>query len=275
MKLKEPPMDDLQNLDSLTVEQLIEIIQEKTGAGVNLSFTGKRQAVRIGRQVRPRVQRRNAGLSVGTSDQQAKNLILEGDNLQALASLYRWRGQVDLILTDPPYNTGNDFRYNDKWDTNPNDAGLGEFVSGDDPAKHTKWMKFMFPRLQMMHSMLKPGGVLAICIDHRELFHLGQMLDEIFHESNRLAVINWQKMTAPKNHDKGVSSATEFILVYARDSDRARTAKLPHSEATAATYQNRDDDPLGAWTSTDATLMGGPSHPGQVYGIQSSLPPQP
>ena len=65
----------------------------------------------------------------------------------------------------------------------------------DDSARHTKWMKFMYPRLQLMKQMLKPAGVLAICIDHRELFHLGQMLDELFGEQNRLAIINWQKST--------------------------------------------------------------------------------
>ena len=64
----------------------------------------------------------------GTEAEQARNLLIEGDNLQALVTLYRERGQVDLILTDPPYNTGNDFRYNDKWDEDPNDPGIGELV---------------------------------------------------------------------------------------------------------------------------------------------------
>lgn len=262
-------MDDLTELESLSVEQLVEIIREKTGAGVNLSFPGKVMARQIGRRVRPRVQRTVKALSAGDEDGRARNLIIEGDNLQALASLYRERGQIDMILTDPPYNTGGDFRYNDKWDKDPNDPDMGDLVGSDDPAKHTKWMKFMYPRLQMMRAMLKPTGVLAICIDSRELFHLGQMLDEIFGEENRLAIINWQKMTSPKNHDKGVSTATEYVLVYSKNIAFARTGRLAHTEATALSYQNRDDDPKGAWTSTDATLMGGPSHPGQVYGIQN------
>jgi adenine-specific DNA-methyltransferase len=262
-------MDDLQDLELLTVEQLIEIIQEKTGAGVNLSFTGKQQARRISRLVRPRVQRRIAGLSEGTSEEQSANLLLEGDNLQALASLYRWRGHVDLIVTDPPYNTGNDFRYNDKWDDNPNDPGLGDFVSYEDPARHTKWMKFMYPRLQMMHSMLKQSGVLAICIDHRELFHLGQMLDELFGEKNRLAIINWQKAYAPKSHDGNVSTATEYVLVYARDAEYVKTGLLERGASTDAKYRNPDNDPQGLWRVDNATAMGASTHAGQVYGIQN------
>nr|WP_218913097.1 site-specific DNA-methyltransferase [Janibacter alkaliphilus] len=245
------------------------MIREKTGAGVNLSFPGKVLARQLGRRVRPRNQRTVKALSAGDEHGRSRNLVIEGDNLQALASLYRERGQIDMILTDPPYNTGGDFRYNDKWDQDPNDPDMGEFVGSDDPAKHTKWMKFMYPRLQMMRAMLKPSGVLAICIDSRELFHLGQMLDELFGEDNRLAIINWQKMTSPKNHDKGVSTATEYVLVYSKNSSLARTGRLTHSEATASSYKNRDNDPRGAWTSTDATLMGGPTHPGQVYGIQN------
>lgn len=262
-------MDDLTDLESLPVEQLIEMIREKTGAGVNLSFPGKVLARQLGRRVRPRNQRTVKAYGAGDEHGRSRNLILEGDNLQALASLYRERGQIDMILTDPPYNTGGDFRYNDKWDKDPNDPDMGEFVGSDDPAKHTKWMKFMYPRLQMMRAMLKPSGVLAICIDSRELFHLGQMLDELFGEENRLAIINWQKTTSPKNHDKGVSTATEYVLVYCRNASLARTGRLAHSEATASSYKNRDGDERGAWTSTDATLMGGPSHPGQVYGIQN------
>ncbi|WP_017838621.1 site-specific DNA-methyltransferase [Dietzia sp. UCD-THP] len=257
------------DLESLPVEQLIEMIREKTGAGVNLSFPGKVLARQLGRRVRPRNQRTIKSHSVGDERGRSRNLIIEGDNLQALASLYRERGQIDLILTDPPYNTGGDFRYNDKWDKDPNDPDMGEFVGSDDPAKHTKWMKFMYPRLQMMRAMLKPSGVLAICIDSRELFHLGQMLDELFGEENRLAIINWQKITSPKNQDQGVSTATEYVLVYAKDEDRVRTGRLPHSEKNASGYVNPDSDPLGAWAPSDSTLMGASTHPGQVYGIQN------
>lgn len=269
MPTRERFVDDLTELESLPVEQLIEMIREKTGAGVNLSFPGKMLARQLGRRVRPRNQRTVKTHNAGDEYGRSRNLVIEGDNLQALASLYRERGQIDMILTDPPYNTGGDFRYNDKWDKDPNDPDMGEFVGSDDPAKHTKWMKFMYPRLQMMRAMLRPSGVLAICIDSRELFHLGQMLDELFGEGNRLAIINWQKMTSPKNHDKGVSTATEYVLVYSKNAALARTGRLTRSEATASSYKNRDDDPRGAWTSTDATLMGGATHPGQVYGIQN------
>jgi len=96
-------MDDLTDLESLPIEHLVEMIREKTGAGVNLSFPGKVLARQLGRRVRPRTMRTVKAYGVGDEDARAKNLLIEGDNLQALASLYREKGQVDLILTDPPF----------------------------------------------------------------------------------------------------------------------------------------------------------------------------
>jgi len=206
--------------------------------------------------------------SAGDENGRARNLLIEGDNLQALASLYREKGQVDLILTDPPYNTGGDFRYNDKWDQDPNDPDLGDFVGSDDPARHTKWMKFMYPRLQMMKSMLKPCGVLAICIDSRELFHLGQMLDELFYEENRLAIINWQKSYSPRSDNRHVSTATEYVLVYAKNERLAKTGLEPRTEAMDARYQTRDGD-ARRWKSGDFSGPKAATHQGMVYGIQS------
>src|SRR4051812_383884 len=101
----------------------------------------------------------------------------------------------------------------------------------------------MMPRLQMMKAMLKPGGVLAICIDENELFHLGMMLDEIFREENRLAIINWQK-TTPKNDLKHIASTTEYVLVYAKDKELARTQLLERSKKADESFGNPDKDIL-------------------------------
>lgn len=261
-------VDNLDDLELLSKDELIEMLRERAEAGVKLTFPGKALSRRIARRVRPRVQRTVAKYSYGSETERARNLLIEGDNLQALVTLYRERGHVDLILTDPPYNTGNDFRYNDRWDEDPNDEGLGDFVSADDRARHTKWMKFMYPRLQLMKQMLKPSGVLAICIDHRELFHLGQMLDEIFGEQNRLAIINWQKSYSPRSDKEHVSTATEYVLVYAKDEERAKTALLPRSEAMDSRYKAPDGDHR-VWTSGDLAAGKGPTNQPMVYAIQS------
>jgi adenine-specific DNA-methyltransferase len=236
-------------LDDLSRDELIRLLETRREGGIHIDFSGKDAARKLARQVRPRVVRTIKKYSLGSEENQSRNLLIEGDNLQAMATLFRERGQVDLILTDPPYNTGNDWRYNDRWEKDPNDPGIGEWVSPDDGARHTKWMRFMWPRLQMMKAMLKPAGVLAICIDHRELFRLGQMLDEkeLFGEENRLAIINWQKATALKNDNNHVSTSTEYVLVYAKDESRARTGSLERTASQNSRYSNPDNDPRDLW----------------------------
>lgn len=172
-----------------------------------------------------------------------------------MVTLYKYRGEVDLILTDPPYNTGQNFRYNDKWDKDPNDPDLGTIVSKEDGSRHTKWIKSMMPRLQMMKAMLKPAGVIAVCIDENELFHLGMMMDEVFGEDNRIAIINWQK-TTPKPQSTHVSITTEYVLVYAKDLKRTTTGDVARSALSNSRFHNDDDDELGEWKQDSLTGKG-------------------
>ena len=92
--------------------------------------------------------------------------------------------------------------------------------------------------------MLKPSGVIAICIDDNELYHLGMLMDEVFGEDNRLGIINWQKTYSPKT-TKHISTATEYVLVYAKDEDLAKTGLLPRDEGMNARRPGRLLD-LGA-----------------------------
>ena len=187
--------DEINPLELLDREDLIKLVKTILGSGVALTLHGKRSALEISRRVRPRVIRREPKLHVGAPEEQAKNLLIEGENLQAMVTLYKYRGEVDLIETDSPCNTGQQFRYNDRWDEDPNDPDLGTPVKKEDGSRHTKWIKAIMPRLKMMKAMLKTLGVIAICIDHNEPFHLGMIMDEVFGEENRLGIINWQKTT--------------------------------------------------------------------------------
>lgn len=259
-----------QNQDSIELldrDDLLKLLKGMINGGVSLNFYGKRSAMEIDKKVRPRVTRRVNDLHVGTPEEQSRNLLIEGENLQAMVTLYKFRGQVDLVIADPPYNTGQNFRYNDRWDLDPNDPDLGALVTKEDGSRHTKWMKAMLPRLQMMKAMLKPQGVIAMCIDHNELFHLGMMMDEVFDEENRLAIINWQKSYAPKNDSAHVSSATEYVLVYAKDKTLAKTGLEARTEAMNSRYTNPDNDPDGPWASDNATSRDRRDH--DRYGIQS------
>lgn len=261
----------IRDIENLSREDLIRLLTEETQGdanGIRLRYPGQTPPWQIIRRVQPRSQKIDVKLSVGLEADQAENLLVEGENLQTLVSLYKYRGQVDLVLTDPPYNTGQDFRYNDRWDEDPNDPDLGRLVPADDGSRHSKWLRFMTPRLWMMKEMLRPGGVLAICIDHRELFRLGMLLDEMFGESNRIGILNWQKSYAPRNDQKHLSTATEYVLIYAKDIDRSKTGLLARTQAMDARYFSRDGDPE-PWKPGDLTAPGDVTHPGMVYAIQS------
>lgn len=254
---------------------LIRMLQEHEASlaeagkdGIVMNYTGRTAPWQIIRQVKPKLSRILNKVSEGDEKIQCENEIWDGENLSTMVTLYKYRGQVDLILTDPPYNTGEDFRYNDKWDKDPNDPDLGDLVPKDDGSRHSKWLRFMTPRLWMMREMLKPGGVIAICIDHRELFRLGMLMDEIFREENRIGVINWQKSYAPRNDNKHLSTSTEYVLIYSKSVERTKTRLTDRTDAMNARYKNDDGDLNGDWASGDASGPGAATHRKMVYAIQ-------
>lgn len=267
------------NFDELPRSTLIRMLQEQETAtreagknGIVMNYSGRTAPWQIIRLVKPKLSKIIKKHSAGDEHSQAENEIWDGENLSTMVTLYKHRGQVDLIITDPPYNTGEDFRYNDKWDKDPNDPDLGDLVPKDDGSRHSKWLKFMTPRIWMMREMLKPGGVIAICIDHRELYRLGMLMDEIFKEENRVGIINWQKAYSPKSDtggkNGGVSTATEYVLVYSKDLDRSKTRLLDRTEEMNARYQNDDGDP-DVWASDNPSGPGAETHRKMVYAIQS------
>ncbi|AWB77632.1 site-specific DNA-methyltransferase [Stenotrophomonas maltophilia] len=223
--------------------------------GIVLNYTGRAAPWQIVRRVKPRMCELNKRATVGNAAEEVANELWDGENLAAMVTLYKYRGQVDLVLTDPPYNTGEDFRYNDKWDKDPNDPDMGELVAKDDGSRHSKWLRFMTPRLWMMREMLKPGGVIAICIDHRELYRLGMLMDEIFHEENRLGIINWQK-ASPKSQSTKVSLTTEYVLVYAKSAQLAKTGEVERTALSDARFGNIDRDPFSDWKQDNLTGKG-------------------
>ena len=159
-----------------------------------------------------------------------KNLIIEGDNLQVLKLLKNsYKGKVKCIYIDPPYNTGNDFVYNDKFEldikkylieTGEIDQETGEqmadYIQKDDGKKHSKWLSFMYPRLMMAREMLQEDGVIFISIDDNEVQHLRLLMNEVFGEESGLIPIIWKKGNA-QNDAIGIQKNHEYILGYFKD----------------------------------------------------------
>lgn len=146
------------------------------------------------------------------------NLIIHGDNLEALKALLpRYAGKVDVIYIDPPYNTGNEgWAYNDNVNAPQLTAWLGKVVDAEDMERHDKWLSMMWPRLQLLRELLSESGTIWINLDDTEAHFCKIILDEIFGPHNFVASLVWQKMDSPSRNDKErvFSNYHDFLLVY-------------------------------------------------------------
>ena len=152
------------------------------------------------------------------TDEDPGNLVIEGDNRQAMVSLLpQYVGKVDVVLIDPPYNTGKrDFRYSDsRFDDPDADTARGDFVAAEDGGKHTKWLNQMAPTLRIIRDLMAQHAVIFVHIDDRELPRLLLLMEEIFSERNRIGMLVWKSAT--DNNPSQIVTEHEYILVYAKD----------------------------------------------------------
>ena len=162
------------------------------------------------------------------------NMLIQGDNLDALKSLLPYfGGEVKCVFIDPPYNTQSAFK---------------EY---DDNLEHAKWLSMMYPRLELLRKLLHQNGSLWITIDDSEGHYLKVICDEIFGRKNFVANVIWQKKSSPQSNATWLSDSHDHILVYAKDKESWRPNKLPRSDAQNAIYKHSDEhdgiDENGKW----------------------------
>lgn len=195
-----------------------------------------------------------------------ENLYIEGDNLEVLKLLQEtYLGKVKMIYIDPPYNTGNDFVYEDDFKQSAeeyidNSGQLDEegnrMVTNTESNGrfHTDWLNMMYPRLKLAKDLLSDDGVIFISIDDNEVENLRKICDEIFGENNFLAQVIWERAFSPKNDAKFFSVSHDYVLIYARSIEVFSIGLLPRSAESDARYKNPDNDPHGPWTSDNMTV---------------------
>jgi adenine-specific DNA-methyltransferase len=177
----------------------------------------------------------------------AHNLLIQGDNLEALKALLPfYQGQVKCIFIDPPYNTKSAFEHY------------------DDNLEHSQWLSMMLPRLQLLRELLSEDGSIWVTIDDNEGHYLKVLMDEVFGRGNFVADGVWQKRTSPDARVH-MGAAHDHVLVYGKNVTYLRFNPLPLSETQAANFKNQDNDPRGPWASTDFTAQGW--RPNQMYTI--------
>ena len=210
-----------------------------------------------------------------------QNLYIEGDNLDVLKVLREtYLGKVKMIYIDPPYNTGNDFVYNDDFAQGKDDfeqsSGLFDEEGNQtiDPMQrntesngrfHTDWLNMIYPRLKVARDLLSDDGAIFISIDDYEEDNIKKIGNEIFGERNFVACVAWQRNYAPISLKKFFSESHEYCYIYAKDLNQFQMNLLPRSDKQNKDYKNPDNDPRGVWKVGNLTV--GPAVEKQVYEI--------
>lgn len=194
-----------------------------------------------------------AGHIFGVATAAKDNLLIQGDNLQALKALLPfYRGQVKCIFIDPPYNTKSAFEHY------------------DDNLEHSQWLSMMLPRLQVLRDLLREDGSIWVTIDDNEGHYLKVMMDEVFGRGNFVANNVWQKRYSRENRET-VGDVHDHLLLYVKSPEKFKTVRnrIPLDEAQAKIYKNpqnpKETDPSKRWRGLPMTAQG--YRPNQMYVI--------
>jgi adenine-specific DNA-methyltransferase len=183
---------------------------------------------------------------------ESENIIIEGENLEALKLLSdSYREQVKCIYIDPPYNTGKDFVYSDNYteDKKPYWEQTGVTENGfkidtnveSDGRYHSNWLDMMYSRLLISRAMLKPDGIILISIDDTEITNLRKLMDEVFGEENFIVQFIWQKGAGTQNDNNYVAISHEYVLCYAKSIEDCFIYNLPPTEEMIKSYDLEDE----------------------------------
>ena len=171
-------------------------------------------------------------LSAG--DPNADNMLIHGDNLEALKALLPfYAGRVKCIYIDPPYNTRSAFEHY------------------DDNLEHSQWLAMMWPRLELLRELLTEDGSIWVSIDDNEGHYLKVIMDEVFGRKNFIDTVIWRKNYSPKSSARHFSSDHDYVLVFSRNADAFQPNLMPRTKKQNKAYKNPDDDPRGPWKTSD------------------------
>jgi len=255
------------DFDKLRVELSKDIVE---GSQERYQFTwpGKREAIRIANTPSNMTLRPDRESSVDFDN--TGNLYIEGDNLEVLKLLREdYLGKVKMIYIDPPYNTGNDFVYEDDFSQTAGEfrdkSGMfdedGNMIlqnyevnSESNGRFHTDWLNMIYPRLKVAKDLLTEDGVIFISIDDNEVENLRKVCDEVFGERNFIAQLIWERAYSPKNDARFISNSHDYVIMFAKNIDNFVIGRLERTDEANARYQNPDNDPRGVWKPSDLSV---------------------
>ena len=214
-------------------QELSKEIVESDKERYQMTWPGKKQAILTANAPVAMTLRPCKEDSVDFNNTQ--NIYIEGDNLDVLKVIREtYHGKVKMIYIDPPYNTGNDFVYNDDFATDTedylersnqvDDQGNRMSVNSESNGRfHSDWLNMIYPRLKVAKDLLTDDGVIFISIDDNEQENLKKICNEIFVESNFVSQIVWQKKTQPSFLSKKIATIKEYIIMYQKSESNLTT----------------------------------------------------
>ena len=255
------------DFDKLRQELACEVV-EGTEERYQFSWPDKRAAIRLANAPTNKTLRPCREESVDFDN--TENLYIEGDNLEVLKLLREnYLGKVKMIYIDPPYNTGNDFVYNDDFAMGATEfkgqSGLFDEEGHHmvDPMVqntesngrfHTDWLNMIYPRLKVAKDLLSDDGVIFISIDDNEQDNLKKVCNEIFGGNNFIAQLIWERAYSPKNDARYISNSHDYVLMIAKNIENFIIGRLDRTEEANARYSNPDNDPRGVWKPSDMSV---------------------
>lgn len=226
------------------------------GEKYGLSWKGKNEVFRTIQETTTKTLNpaKNESVDFDTSD----NIFIEGDNLEALKILQRaYYGKVKMIYIDPPYNTGNEFVYNDKFSQNLEEYEVESGIKDsngnvketsvlykntrDSGHFHSNWLNMMYPRLYLARNLLRQDGVIFVSIDDNEVNNLRMIMNEIFGEENFIDCIIWKKRYGGGSKEKFLVTVHEYVLFYAKNIESIPDIEIALSEDSINRYYTKKD----------------------------------
>ena len=230
-------------------DKLREILGDSVDDGQEryaFTWPGKRDAIRLSQTPSAATLRPRKDKSVDWDT--TKNLYIEGDNLEVLKLLQRsYHGKVKMIYIDPPYNTGNDFVYNDSFsdpiENYKRQTGQGSSANPETAGRyHSNWCNMMYPRLRLARELLSDDGVIFISIDDHEIINARNLLNELFGENTFVACISVLNNPRGRNQDKYIATCSEYLLIYSKSELPANSVSIPKSaEDIEKDYPEREN----------------------------------
>lgn len=200
-----------------------------------LHWVNDEEARKKASQIPYRLLEADPSLSYGDSG--SENMLIQGDNLEALKALLPYyAGQVKCVYIDPPYNTQSAFEHY------------------DDNLEHSIWLSTMYPRLEMLRQLLTEDGSIWVSIDDNEGHYLKVLMDEVFGRKNFVTNAVWQKSYGPRSNAHLISASHEHILIYAKNIEKPKFGLLERSIEQRAKYKNPDNDPRGDWKAENSSI---------------------